>query len=129
MAYYFSKCVRSSFSKTCRKLIAELEKEGFDIISEINVQENFKKKLNLPFRKYQLFEVSNTKWSYDALQLEENIAVMLPFNFVVQEKDDNKVYISTINLIMVLRNINNKKLQSLAIEVSEAMLRVLSSFD
>ena len=86
MKYHNTKTVTTSFEETIEKVTEELKKEGFGILTEIDVKETLKKKLDVDFRKYRILGACNPPLAYKALSEEENIGVMLPCNVIVQEK-------------------------------------------
>lgn len=127
MAYYNSKTVAYSFDETITRIAEELKKEGFGILTEIDVKETLKKKLDVDFRKYKILGACNPPFAYKALQAEENIGVLLPCNVIVQEKDDGKVQVSVVNPMESMQAVNNASLGEVAGEVSLRLNRVLES--
>jgi len=127
MAYYNSKIVEYSFDETINKIFEELKKEGFGVLTEIDVKETLKKKFDVDFRKYKIFGACNPPLAYKALSKEENIGVLLPCNVIVQEKEDGKVQVSTINPMETMKAVGNKELEEVANEVSAKLKRVLES--
>jgi len=127
MAYYNSKIVEYSFDETINKIFEELKKEGFGVLTEIDVKETLKKKLDVDFRKYKILGACNPPLAYKALSKEENIGVLLPCNVIVQEKEDGKVQVSTINPMETMKAVGNKELEEVANEVSAKLKRVLES--
>ncbi len=85
MAYYIAKKMDVGFSEALEKLTEELQKEGFGIITEINVRDTLKKKLDLDFRPYVILGACNPNYAHQALELDDKIGVLLPCNFVVQQ--------------------------------------------
>ena len=127
MAYYFSKNIDCSFDEAVAKVTDELRKEGFGILTEIDVKETLKKKLDVDFRKYKILGACNPPFAYKALQAEENIGVLLPCNFIVQEKADSKVQVSAVNPIESMQNVGNESLSIIAIEVTNRLKRVMNT--
>ncbi|MDH7603433.1 MAG: DUF302 domain-containing protein [Melioribacter sp.] len=127
MAYYNLKIVEYSFDEAINKIFEELKKEGFGVLTEIDVKETLKKKLDVDFRKYKIFGACNPPLAYKALSKEENIGVLLPCNVIVQEKEDGKVQVSTINPMETMQAVGNKELEEIANEVSAKLKRVLES--
>ncbi|MDZ4383242.1 MAG: DUF302 domain-containing protein, partial [Thermodesulfovibrionia bacterium] len=80
MSYYFSKILQISFDVAVAKAVEELKKEGFGILTEIDVKETLKKKLNVDFRKYKILGACNPPFAYQALQSEDKVGLMLPCN-------------------------------------------------
>jgi len=85
MSYYFSKTLAMSFDEAIIIVTEKLKKEGFGIITEIDVRETLKKKLNVDFRKYKILGACNPHFAYQTLQVEDKIGLMLPCNVIVQE--------------------------------------------
>ncbi|MEO8944056.1 MAG: DUF302 domain-containing protein, partial [Ginsengibacter sp.] len=80
MSYHFSKTVDSDFDSTISKITEELKKEGFGILTEIDVKETLKKKLDVDFRKYKILGACNPHFAHEALKAEDTIGTMLPCN-------------------------------------------------
>lgn len=125
MGYYSSKIVNYSFEETLSKLSVELKKEGFGILSEIDVKEILKNKLQVEFRKYKILGACNPTFAHKALQLEENLGVLLPCNVVVQEKEENIVQVSIVDPQEALKRVENEKIDEVANEISAKLKRVL----
>ena len=106
MSYYFSKILQISFDVAVAKTVEELKKEGFGILTEIDVKETLKKKLNVDFRKYKILGACNPPFAYQALQSEDKVGLMLPCNVIVQETPDGKTEVSAIDPIasMIIQN-------------------------
>ena len=126
MGYYFSKTISLPFDEAIAKVSEELKKEGFGILTEIDVKETLKKKLDVDFRKYRILGSCNPPYAYKALQYEEMIGLMLPCNVVVQEKD-GKVEVSAIDPIASMQAVENEKLVSVALEVQAKLKKVIES--
>jgi uncharacterized protein (DUF302 family) len=132
MSYYIRKKLGGSFEKTVDELKEELKKEGFGVISEIDLREKFKEKLGVNFRKYTILGACNPKLAYDAIEHEPNIGVMLPCNILVQEALSGEIEISAINPIASIGAVHNNRLLPIATEVSnklEKVLQEMSRFD
>lgn len=127
MSYYNAKLVDLSFDKAVEKITEELKKEGFGVLTEIDVKETLKKKLDVDFRKYKILGACNPQYAYKALQAEENIGVLLPCNFIVQEKADGGVQVSAVNPFESMKAVGNLELVSIAEEVAQRIARVLEN--
>ena len=125
MSYYFDKKLEFSYEKAMAKVIEELKKEGFGILTEIDVKETLKKKLNVDFRKYAILGACNPPFAYEALQAEEKIGLMLPCNVVVQETADGKIEVSAIDPVASMQAIENPKLQEVAQQVRAKLKKVI----
>ena len=127
MSYNNSKNVSTSFDDTINIVTEELKKEGFGVLTEIDVKETLKKKLDVDFRKYRILGACNPPLAYKALSAEENIGVMLPCNVIVQEKEDGSVQVSAINPMEAMKAVANPNLEEVAKTVSEKLVNVLNN--
>ncbi|KAB2840504.1 MAG: DUF302 domain-containing protein [Melioribacteraceae bacterium] len=127
MAYYNSKVVKYSFDETLAKVVEELKKEGFGVLTEIDVKETLKKKLQVDFRRYKILGACNPTFAYKALQTEENLGVLLPCNVVVQEKEDHTIQVSVVNPMESMEAVKNELLGEVASEVSAKLKKVLEN--
>ncbi len=127
MAYYNSKIVAYSFDDAIVKITEELKKEGFGILTEIDVKETLKKKLDVDFRRYKILGACNPSYAYKAFQAEENIGVLLPCNVVIQEKADGKVQVSAVNPMESMQAVKNDALGEVAVTVSSKLQKVLEN--
>lgn len=127
MTYYNSKIVNTGFEKTLERVGEELQKEGFGILTEIDVKATLKKKLDVEFRNYRILGACNPNFAYQALQLEENIGVMLPCNVIVQEKEDKTVQVSVIDPLAAMYSVGNPMLNKVAEAVSDKLDSVLKN--
>ena len=125
MPYYFNKIVDMSFDDAIAKVTEELKKEGFGVLTEINVQEALKKKLNVDFRKYRILGACNPLYAYKALQTEDKIGTMLPCNVIVQEREDGSVEIAAIDPIASMQAVKNESLGEIASIVQSKIKKVI----
>jgi uncharacterized protein (DUF302 family) len=124
--YGFTKEVDTPFEKVLDSLPAKLEKEGFGVISKIDLGQKLREKLGIEFRKYVILGVCNPPSAYKALTVEENIGLMLPCNVIVYEKD-GKTTVGTIRPTAMMKAIGNAALNAVADEVEAKLKRVLDS--
>ncbi len=127
MSYYFSKILVSSFEEAVTKATNELKKEGFGILTEIDVKEVLKKKLNVDFKKYKILGACNPPFAYKALQAEDKIGAMLPCNVVVQETPDGQVEVSAIDPEASMQAVENPVLMGIAAEIKNKLKKVIDS--
>ena len=85
MSYYIGKMTDLGFSEAIEKVTEELKNEGFGVITEIDVKETFKNKLDLDFRPYVILGACNPYYAHQALSVDDKIGAILPCNFVVQQ--------------------------------------------
>lgn len=125
MSYYFSKKVEMNFTNAMTRVTEELKKEGFGILTEIDVKATLKKKLDVDFRKYAILGACNPTFAYKALQAEPHIGTMLPCNVVVQELADGKVEVAAVDPLASMQSIQNQELQTIAAEIQQKLKRVI----
>lgn len=127
MNYYLTKKTNLSFDDAISKMTSALSEEGFGIISEIDVKETLKKKIDVDFRNYKIFGACNPGFAHKAILLEDKIGTLLPCNFIVQEQAEGETEISAINPLETMSGIDNIKLKVLAYEVGERLKKVLKN--
>ncbi len=127
MSYYFSKTLRMPFDQAVEKVTEELKKEGFGILTDIDVKETLKKKLNLDFQKYKILGACNPPFAHKALQAENKIGLMLPCNVVVQETSDHETEVAAIDPIASMLAVENPKLKEVAEEVRIKLKMVIDN--
>ena len=125
MSYCFSKEVAMSFDEAILSVTEELKKEGFGILTEIDVKATLKKKLDVDFRNYRILGACNAPFAYRALQAEPRIGTMLPCNVIVRELDDGKIEVAAVDPLASMQAIQNKELQAIAEEVQLKLKKVI----
>lgn len=123
MVYGFLKKVYLSFDDALAKVKDELEKEGFGILTKIDVQEKFKEKLNIDFPKYQILGACNPKMAHRSISAEWNIGLLLPCNVIIYEKEGN-VWVGIIRPTQAMGMIEGEELGKVAIEVETKLKNV-----
>jgi uncharacterized protein (DUF302 family) len=125
MKYYFSKTIDSNFEDAIMKTKDALKQEGFGVLTEIDVKDTLKKKLDVDFRKYVILGACNPQFAYKALQAENKIGVMLPCNVIVQKLDSGDIEISAVDPISSMQAVENKDLAPIAEQVREKLKSVI----
>jgi uncharacterized protein (DUF302 family) len=113
ISYGFSKELDLPFEKVRERVIEELKKAGFGLLTEIDLQDKFKEKLGIDFRKYIILGVCNPPNAHKAILAEENIGLMLPCNVIVYEQGDRTV-LSVIKPTVAMKMIDNTELDAIA---------------
>ena len=127
MSYYFSTTVDCSFDEAVSRATEELQKNGFGVLSEINVQEALKKKLGVDIKRYLILGACNPPYAYEALQLEEKIGTMLPCNVIVLEKEDGRIEVAAVDPKASMQAIANPGLHDIARDVREKLQKVIAA--
>jgi uncharacterized protein (DUF302 family) len=126
MQYGFSKMVDMSYEQTIEKVTAELKKEGFGVLTSIDVKETLKQKINVDFKKYAILGACNPPIAHRALQEEEDLGLLLPCNVIVYEKD-GKTRVSIFDPMVMTWIMENDNMKPIATEVQEKLQRVLKA--
>lgn len=126
MSYYFVKNLASSFEKAIADVTEELKKEGFGILTEIDVTATLKKKLNVDFPKYTILGACNPLFAYKELQAESKIGTMLPCNVIVQELEDGTIDVAASDPLASMQSIQNPELQGIAEEIQLKLKKVIA---
>lgn len=126
MQYGFSKTVDMPFEQAIEKVTTELKKEGFGVLTSIDVKETLKQKINVDFKKYTILGACNPPIAHKALQEEEEIGLLLPCNVIVYEKDD-KTRVSIFDPMVMTWIMENDQMKPIATEVQEKLQRVLKA--
>ena len=127
MRYYFSKIVGYDFETAINKVTEELKKEGFGVLTEIDVKETLKIKLGVDFKKYRILGACNPNLAYEALKTEDKIGTMLPCNVVVQEHENGKVEVTAVNPVASMIAIKNDRLRLVAEQVKEKLMTLIKN--
>jgi uncharacterized protein (DUF302 family) len=127
MQYSFNKILDMSFDDAVNRVMDELKKEGFGVLTDIDVQMTLKKKLDVDFRKYRILGACNPPFAYKALQAESRIGTMLPCNVIVQETEQGKIEVSAIDPIASMQAIGNPKLKDIANQVQAKLKKVIEN--
>ena len=127
MSYYLARTFEEPFNSVVTRVIEALKKEGFGILSDIDVKETFRKKLDVDFRNYRILGACNPPFSFRALQTEERIGTMLPCNVVVQERPEGKVEVAAVDPVASMQAVGNPELLKIAEEIRQKLFAVVKS--
>ena len=119
--YHFSKVVNISFEEAVVQVTEALREEGLGILTEIDVQATFKKKLNADFRKYTILGACHPLVAYRMLQTDDKVGALYPCNVVVQEHNDGRVEVSAVDPLIMFLMIHSPKAKEIALEASQKM--------
>ena len=127
MSYYFAKTLSISFDDAVRLTTEALKREGFGIITEIDVKDTLKKKINVDFRPYRILGACNPSLAHEALQIEDKVGTMLPCNVVIQDKGSGKTEVAAIDPVASMQAIDNARLKEAAERVRVKLRNVIES--
>ena len=127
MSYYFNTTVAGVFEDIVHKTTEALKKEGFGVLTDIDVKATLKKKLDVDFKKYRILGACNPPFAFKALQAEDKIGTMLPCNVIVQEIVDGEIEIAAIDPVASMQAIKNPDLRDIADQIQTKLKRVIDS--
>jgi len=127
MSYYIARTVSGVFDKTVERVVDALKREGFGVLTEIDVSTTMKQKLGVDFRKYRILGACNPALAHRALSADDKIGVMLPCNVIVQELSPGQVEVAAVDPMEAMARIGSSALASIAREVAERLDRVVKA--
>ncbi|MEQ8520077.1 MAG: DUF302 domain-containing protein [Cytophagales bacterium] len=130
MAYYFNKTLPGkSFEEAIELVTSELKTAGFGVLTEIDVKETLKKKIDVDFKKYKILGACNPQFAHKALTSEDKIGVFLPCNVIVEENDNGEVEVSAVDPMASMQSVENDQLGIIASEVRESLKQVIENLN
>lgn len=125
--YGFSKVVNLGYDEAIEKVTEELKKEGFGVLTEIDVKATLKKKLDVDFKPYKILGACNPPFAYKSLQAEEQIGLMLPCNVIVYVNDNNETVVAAIDPIASMQAVKNDNLGEVAETIQGKLRNVIDN--
>ena len=126
MLYYLARILPISFDKAVVRTMESLKKEGFGVLTDIDVKETLKQKIGVDFPSYRILGACNPKLAYEALSLENKVGTMLPCNVVVRDAGNGQTEVAAIDPVASMQAINNPALKRAAEQVRSKLERVIS---
>ena len=127
MKYYIEKTLNADFETAILNVKEALKKEGFGVLSEIDIQEKLNEKLDVDFRKYTILGACNPPFALKALKAEDKIGVFLPCNVIVEEHENGEVEVSAVDPIASMISVQNESLAPIADEIQQKMKKVIEN--
>ena len=128
-SYALKTTVNLPFEEAIDKVTEELKLEGFGVLTQIDVQDTLRKKLDVNFRKYKILGACNPPNAYKALQTEPDIGLMLPCNVVVYEGEGRATVVAAVDPVASMKAVENSALESTAREVRRKLQRVIEAME
>lgn len=126
MDYFFSALLKNtSFEEAITQTKAALKEEGFGVLTEINIKETLKTKIDKDIENYMILGACSPQHAYDAIQSESHIGVFLPCNVIVKQNKDNSIEVSAVDPIASMGAVKNEKLGQVAKEVEQKLKRAI----
>jgi len=126
MSYYTSKILKVPFDQARVRVEEELGREGFGILSEIDVQKTLKKKLDVDFKRYSILGACNPGFAHQALREEDKISLMLPCNVVLTEHGENETEVAAVDPVASMLAVDNEKLRDISRQVRRKLNAALA---
>lgn len=126
MNYYISREIKSDFDKAVKQVKEGLVKENFDILCDIDMSNEIRKKLNTDYPGYRIIGACNAETAHTAIELEKQIGTLLIFNVIVREKENDYVEIAAVDPEVSLRVVNNLKLDKMVKKIRGGLARVIT---
>ncbi len=126
MKYSYSTKLKGEFEEVIEKVTEELKKEGFGVLTQIDVTKTLKEKIDVDFKKYRILGACNPHFAHKALSIENNIGVMLPCNVIVVEAGNDEFEVSAVSPMASMQAIENEQLGAIAQEVEEKLMSVIN---
>ncbi|MFO7977184.1 MAG: DUF302 domain-containing protein [Bacteroidales bacterium] len=127
MDYTINKKIIADFDSAIERVTEELQKEGFGVLSDIDMRQKFRDKLEVDFRHYRILGVCHPPSAYRAVQEDDKIGTMLPCSLIVQQSDNDQVEIAVIDPVVTMGFLENKELDEVAHEIREKLRRVIAA--
>lgn len=127
MSYHFSKVVDLDFDQAIERATGELKKEGFGVLTTIDLQGALKEKLGVDFRRYRILGACNPQFAFKAVSAEDKIGTMLPCNVIVQELEYGKTEVAAVDPVASMRAVGNPKLESIAKEIRTKLQKAIEA--
>jgi uncharacterized protein (DUF302 family) len=127
MSYYMSRTIESGFDEAVARVVDALKREGFGVLSDIDVAATLKQKLGIEFRPYRILGACNPPLAHQALSAEDKIGVMLPCNVIVQEAGAGKIEVASLDPRAAMERVGNQALAGVARGVADSLARVISA--
>lgn len=128
MQYYYSTTIKGKpFDEVIQAVTEALKKEGFGVLTDIDIQDTLKKKIGAELYKYRILGACNPDFAFKALQKEDKIGTMLPCNIIVQEREEGQVEVSAVDPMASMSSVKNPDLEAIATEVGGRLKSVVAS--
>lgn len=127
MAYYLASTVTGSFDEVLADIIERLKKEGFGVLTDIDVQATLKSKIGADMPKYRILGACNPTFAHEALKIEDKLGVLLPCNVIVRETSDGRVEVASVDPIVAMERTGNPALAATAEEVRRRLAKAIGA--
>ena len=123
----FSKVINLNYEAAIPRVTEELKKEGFGVLTEIDVKDTLKKKLGVEFKKYKILGACNPTLAHKALTLENDVGLFMPCNVIVYENEQGQTVVTALDPIVALSRIQSEQLAPIAKEAAQKLQKVMNA--
>lgn len=128
MSYCFTATIKDkTFDEVIDTVTEELKKEGFGVLTDIDIKATFKKKLDVDFKKYRILGACNPTFAHKAISMEDKIGVFLPCNVIVEEDDYGHGEVSAVDPVASMVEVDNENLVDVANEIRQKLMNVIDN--
>jgi uncharacterized protein (DUF302 family) len=127
MSYYLAKILPIAFDDAVARTIEALKKEGFGVLTDIDVKETLKKKIGVDFPSYRILGACNPALAHEALKLEDKVGTMLPCNVVVRDAGNGQTEVAAVDPVASMQAIDNPELKRAAAQVRSKLKSVIEA--
>jgi uncharacterized protein (DUF302 family) len=127
MPYYIAKTVSGRFERVLADVIEGLQREGFGVLTDIDVQATLKSKIGADMPKYRILGACNPSFAHEALKLDDKLGVLLPCNVIVREDSDGRVEVASMDPIVAMERTGNPALAKTAAEVRRRLANFIEA--
>jgi uncharacterized protein (DUF302 family) len=123
--YYYARTLDAPPEEAEARVREALSEEGFGVLTEIDVEATFKKKLDVDFRPYKILGACNPPAAHRALEAEDKIGTLLPCNVIVQETEDGRTEIAAVDPVVSMQAVENEALHAIAEDIRARLRTVI----
>jgi uncharacterized protein (DUF302 family) len=125
MSYHFTKMTNMSFDAAVASTKEALKRHNFEVVTQIDMQDIFKKRLNVDFHPYLILGACNPQLTYRALRAEDKIGTMLPCNIVLQQQEEGRVEISAVDPVASMQAVTHVEVGQVAQDIRSLLQHVV----
>lgn len=127
MSYYLARTLPIAFDEAVTRTMDALQKEGFGVLTDIDVKATLKKKIGVDFPSYRILGACNPALAHEALKLENKVGTMLPCNVVIRDAGNGQTEVAAIDPVASMQAIDNPELKRAAGQVRAKLERMIAA--
>lgn len=126
-SYAYSKVLPMSYREALTHVSEKMKKEGFGVLMSADLKATFKNKINEDIKPYSILGACNPKYAHHSIQIEKELGLLLPYNFIVYINDDDETVVAAVNPMASMQAVNNPALAETAAEVQAKIIAIMDS--